>query len=552
MADNSSKPIPMLFLCWSGQRSKQVAEALKAYFVEVFFLLRSETNARVVMSDNLIDKGAPWSADLLKGLENARAGIVCLTPENQGSAWLHFEGGAIATHGLQGQDGPHEAANSNNLFGFLFTFDNTQIEGPLSLFQATIYRRDYDRDRGELKRMTRSVVSLFAELDPFDRNDELLQGPLECLIGRLRELQSVAFREAEVLPSLEGHARQIIQAVDDLGCVSGRVQALSAMHSLQQLLEERERQIELITAPSQQMFFERLVETLSVSRRGVEGMMGEEPGVVTERVSELVAKLKRMLQVAVEPLTPVLDDAWRYALYGLSGRPEEAYRKQKLLLVHPLESTLQRAEVAVFPSASKSKPSDEVVPAGHLLSRNEKLRALRSYWAWDRIAAYIHYCEDVSTRDEQELKTTLIELTRAVLKEISLVEVLPDDKNPQEVDDLPLRFAVRALILKVKLAIAHGRYSSDELTPVLDKSAVREVIDSRIQGETGLSFTGIDELIACLRKLSGKIGLLPGDRESPLMGVFKPPLLSLVDDLHRILGSGTEAAPLARAANSSA
>jgi len=129
---------------------------------------------------------------------------------------------------------------------------------------------------------------------------------------------------------------------------------------------------------------------------------------------------------------------------------------------------------------------------------------------------------------------------------------LPDDKNPQEVDDLPLRFAVRALILKVKLAIAHGRYSSDELTPVLDKSAVREVIDSRIQGETGLSFTGIDELIACLRKLSGKIGLLPGDRESPLMGVFKPPLLSLVDDLHRILGSGTEAAPLARAANSSA
>jgi hypothetical protein len=114
-----------------------------------------------------------------------------------------------------------------------------------------------------------------------------------------------------------------------------------------------------------------------------------------DSVKELVGKLQRMLEVAVEPLTPVLDDAWRYALYGLHGTREQAYRKQKLLLVHPLESTLQRAEVAALPPGSEPgserETSDEMVPAGHLLSRNEKRRALRSYWAWDRIAAYIHY-----------------------------------------------------------------------------------------------------------------------------------------------------------------
>src|SRR3954468_9805757 len=138
---------PTLFLCWSGHRSKHVAEALKQYFESVFRAANCTGNGpHVAMSETLIAKGAPWSAQLMKNLENARAGIVCLTPENRGSAWLHFEGGAIATQELKHQDGtPNAATSSNKLFGFLFTMDNTQIEGPLSLFQATIYRRDYDR-----------------------------------------------------------------------------------------------------------------------------------------------------------------------------------------------------------------------------------------------------------------------------------------------------------------------------------------------------------------------------------------------------------------------
>lgn len=545
MPKDDGKAARTLFLCWSGQRSKQVAEALKQYFESIFLALKwTESDARVAMSETLIAKGAPWSAQLLKDLENARAGIVCLTPENRGSAWLHFEGGAIATHELNGQDGlPKNENPPNKLFGFLFTFDNTQIDGPLSLFQATIYRRDYSRDRDELARLTRAVLGRFRESGAAVGNDKLPKNPLENLLGRLRELQCVAFRE--FLPALEGHARRIIQAVGDLSSLTGRVQALAAILSLQQLLEDRERQIELISAVSQQMFFERLVEALSASRRAIEGAMGEAPEEVPERLEELVGKLRRMLEVAVEPLTPVLDDAWRYALYGLHGTREQAYRKQKLLLVHPLESTLQRAEVAALPPGSKGETSGETVPAGHLLSRNEKRRALRSYWAWDRIAAYIHYCEDISTPNEKELTTTLVDLTRAVLKEISLIEVFPDEGGHQDLDDLPLRFALRALILKVKLAIAYGRYGSDDQIPVLTKSVVRDVIDSRIKGETGLSFDGIEEFIACLRTLNEKVRV----RSSIDL---KAPLLSLADDLDRILGTSAQSAPLNRSADSSA
>jgi hypothetical protein len=65
-----------------------------------------------------------------------------------------------------------------------------------------------------------------------------------------------------------------------------------------------------------------------------------------------------------------------------------------------------------------------------------------------------------------------------VLKEISLLEV-----PQQELDDLPLRFALRALILKVKIGIGHGSYGPGGHEPVLDQPVVRNIIESRIKGE---------------------------------------------------------------------
>src|ERR1035441_8244876 len=54
-----------VFLSWSGQQSRSVALALR---------------------DSL-----PSQA-----LEESRIGIICLTPDNVNSAWIHFEAGALA------------------------------------------------------------------------------------------------------------------------------------------------------------------------------------------------------------------------------------------------------------------------------------------------------------------------------------------------------------------------------------------------------------------------------------------------------------------------
>jgi hypothetical protein len=278
------------------------------------------------------------------------------------------------------------------------------------------------------------------------------------------------------------------------------------------------------------MFFERLVESLGAASRRLERAIGEESAGVSEALPDLAPKLRSILEVAVEPLVPVLDDAWRYALYGLLAR-QEGYRKQKLLLVHPLETTLQRAELDGTPDRRGGDAAGAKVPPGHLLSPDETVRALRSYWAYDRVAAYIHYCEDASRPGDERLVETLRELTRAVLKEISLLEVAPAGKGPDrhEPDDLPLRFALRALTLKVKIALGHGRFGKERPARAMEKARVRDVIESRVRGETGLSFEGFEELVAALRGLDARIG-------SRSAVDLKPPLLSLCDDLERLVG----------------
>ncbi|MCH5279809.1 MAG: hypothetical protein J1E60_08500, partial [Christensenellaceae bacterium] len=43
-----------------------------------------------------IDKGARWSTDIAKELQDASFGILCVTKDNLSSAWLNFEAGALS------------------------------------------------------------------------------------------------------------------------------------------------------------------------------------------------------------------------------------------------------------------------------------------------------------------------------------------------------------------------------------------------------------------------------------------------------------------------
>jgi len=111
-----------VFISWSGPRAERVAEALKQWLPLVVPL------ASPWISKEDIDKGVPWSDELTAALATMKAGIICVTPENQSKAWLIFEAGALYK--------PPDR-NTRVWTYLLFGLTSGNVKGPLSKFQDT-------------------------------------------------------------------------------------------------------------------------------------------------------------------------------------------------------------------------------------------------------------------------------------------------------------------------------------------------------------------------------------------------------------------------------
>ncbi|GGO22239.1 toll/interleukin-1 receptor domain-containing protein [Deinococcus humi] len=108
-----------VFLSWSGEPSKAVAQALRDWLPDVI------QNLRPWMSQRDLGAGVRWSAEIEGELRASAFGVICVTANNRHAPWLNFEAGAI----------------SNNLEGsrvvpYIFDMGFADIEGPLTQFQG--------------------------------------------------------------------------------------------------------------------------------------------------------------------------------------------------------------------------------------------------------------------------------------------------------------------------------------------------------------------------------------------------------------------------------
>lgn len=106
-----------IFLSWSGETSKSVAEALRDWLPNVI------QSIEPWLSSEDIPIGASWFNEIQKRLETSAVGIVCLTRENLSANWLHFEAGALSKQGVQ-------------IVPYLLDLNPNDISGPLSQFQC--------------------------------------------------------------------------------------------------------------------------------------------------------------------------------------------------------------------------------------------------------------------------------------------------------------------------------------------------------------------------------------------------------------------------------
>ncbi|MBD5468165.1 MAG: toll/interleukin-1 receptor domain-containing protein [Lachnospiraceae bacterium] len=113
-----------IFVSWSGDLSRKVAEVLKKWIpcllqsVEVFF------------SPEDIEKGDNWDRTISTQLSECKYGIICLTSENTSAPWINFEAGAIAK------------TLDSRVVALMIDIKPSDIRGPISRYQATKLEKD--------------------------------------------------------------------------------------------------------------------------------------------------------------------------------------------------------------------------------------------------------------------------------------------------------------------------------------------------------------------------------------------------------------------------
>jgi hypothetical protein len=114
-----------VFLSWSGDKSHKVALTLRDWLPSVI------QSIEPYVSSEDIDKGARWSTDIAKELEDSGFGILCVTKENLHAPWLTFEAGALS-----------KKLEKSYVSPFLFDIKRSEINGPILQFQSTVNKKD--------------------------------------------------------------------------------------------------------------------------------------------------------------------------------------------------------------------------------------------------------------------------------------------------------------------------------------------------------------------------------------------------------------------------
>ncbi|MEK7438013.1 MAG: toll/interleukin-1 receptor domain-containing protein [Pseudomonadota bacterium] len=108
-----------VFISWSGERSKALAQALHDWIPLVLH------NVEPWLSEADIEAGDRWAEAVAKELSDSNFGIICVTRENVGSPWVLFEAGALA-----------KSMQGSKVIPLLLDLDFRDITGPLAQFQA--------------------------------------------------------------------------------------------------------------------------------------------------------------------------------------------------------------------------------------------------------------------------------------------------------------------------------------------------------------------------------------------------------------------------------
>lgn len=114
-----------VFISWSGNRSKEVANLLSDWLCCVIQAVRPWVSTRD------LDRGSLWFGEINDQLKDTSVGIICLTQENKDRPWILFEAGALA-----------KGLSTARVCTLLIDLESKDIQDPLAQFNHTFPNKE--------------------------------------------------------------------------------------------------------------------------------------------------------------------------------------------------------------------------------------------------------------------------------------------------------------------------------------------------------------------------------------------------------------------------
>jgi len=433
-----------VFICWSGRRSKELAEALHQWLPKVLFGLTP------TYSPN-ISKGEAWFDSITRDLNDSRAGIVCLTPENMESAWIHFEAGALFRE-------------ATKIFTVLYEISARNLSGPFSYFQATEATKD------DLLKLIEALATLTPEKVP-SRQERLkaFEEHWPVFEAHLNKIKALTLQE--LIPNLGDLFKRKTYNEPLAECKDQHWRARydGARETLIELKRSKDK-VREYSAPHVADYYEELIQEvdgycmdmgaclLKEQRFGnhKDGKLDIEDailGTCERRRRQILTLLNALMD---ERGAPILDESRLF-------RKLVTIEDKKSRCIQPFEKRIQRGEIP-----------EGIVPDG-----------LVSPWEFDRIVYYLvqENRRDLDMQHLGECVTTELETVRAREQEGSLI---------------PLHYAIRAAERAIR-KIGQGTVLSEEIKS--DVERVAERVEIYLREKQGRDEGGhIKQNLVALRK----------------------------------------------------
>jgi TIR domain len=376
-----------VFISWSGRRSKKIAESLRD-------LLKGIDESIEPFLSTEIEKGRVWYQEIEDALRQSDAAIICLTPENRDSSWIHFEAGAMECR-LHGKDRQRRGVSPKpRVFPYLYPVGPIRLSGPLAQYQATT------ADKEDTKRL---VEFLF----------DLMEGASESWGERFnkgwnRFEQSIArvwLSPAEVLDDLEQlfDRKTFRESVRECTAQNWADRFAGARETYGRLRDSADEVKASCRRYHQDLFRELVAEVDGYAMALSSLVLGQRwtlrddgtldiPKGVGEACEKRRTRIEDLVSRLLDPVdVPYLDEAWRFRNADENEQRSLVHRKIQYIRNHR-----------------------------EVLRRTEALRDWsQSEWAFDRIAYYLAAIEAAGTRRRLGYEIRLSESLKRELQKVA-------------------------------------------------------------------------------------------------------------------------------------